>query len=261
MNKTTLPVKHVVITLHRLIKHKQFSLLKTSIPYMLLNLVLTYYLYNNIEHEKLFDSYDFIGLMLLSSVIYIMTCIKVHRIFLLSSQKTNITNTTYFLKRQFRYMGWIFVTGLCCLLVSIPFIFLLFGLVEVMPELLIDNLSLFNCVTLLIILPIGYFFIRWSMVFPATAIDKNDNSLEWSWSLTKGLGFQAYLLMSIVPITLMIIQILFSTFDSLLARLIYSLTATLSLIIEIGLLSIIFEYLQQDRVHQSPRENEHLLMQ
>lgn len=138
----------------------------------------------------------------LSAPFYVLFATVCHRIVILGSASLPSVLGVFWTERETRFFGW----TIALILVSWGF-----GLVVGLVALLMP-ISLFGLQTpwlpfALIGLITAYFYLRLSMVFPATAVDQR-TSIEDTWYLTAGHGFR---IMGAIGLPAIAVAVVFST--------------------------------------------------
>ena len=179
-------------------------------------------------------------LFLLSLVMAIVGC---HRIFLLESNIVEESNLFTWTGNEIKYIGWLIFIGLCTFLVSIPFTFILIPFMLSSYEIFFENQFVVFAVIALFNIPIYYIASRWSLVLPSSAIGIHGKSLTWSWELSSNNGWRLTLLIGFLPFIIDIIFSLLPTYDSILFNLLQEALWLIVGVIEIGLLSLSYNFL------------------
>ncbi len=95
------------------------------------------------------------------------------------------------------------------------------------------------------ITPYLYFFSRWSLVLPATAIDETfDMSL--SWSLSKGNGIRLMFLLGLIPVITNQLLELTLNYDSILFKIFLVIIGVVISVFEIAILSLSYRLLSEN---------------
>ena len=103
----------------------------------------------------------------------------------------------------------------------------------------------FNWVKLLLMLPFGYLLGRFSLVFPATAVDVT-TSIKWSWVATKNNGIRMLILIGGIPwISTIFLGLLWRENGTMFEYVFLSILGYLVFAVEIFILSIAFRELHR----------------
>ena len=168
-----------------------------------------------------------------------------HRIFLMQSQDVEDTKAIRWSMRETRFAGWWLAVSLCTVLLAIPFSFLIVPFVTKCTSEFTQNTTIIYTLSTLVNVPIYYLFCRWSMVFPATAIDQRDRSLGWSWELSKGHSLRLFALIGGIPMATNIALSFLPSADNIVFALMHQTIWLAVGAIEICLLSLSYEMLSR----------------
>lgn len=169
-------------------------------------------------------------------VVYTALAISVHRLLLNAEQPA----LRYWRMREVRFMGWVLF-----LVVIFTLIFAVLG--GFISKLGGAQFELFKgdwtatLVFLLISIPGAYICARFSMLLPATALDRKPK-LAWAWALTKGSGLKLTVLLWIIPFVFPYLYADWET-DTPLYYLAVNVVVSMFTALEIALLSVAFKTL------------------
>lgn len=183
------------------------------------------------------------GVYLFTLVLAVVRC---HRIFLMDEvdvKKTSVYSWTY---RETRFITWWVYNIICISILALPLLFVMPVIVEgfITPA---SPLYVYLFVSIILWSPFAYVLARWTLILPATAIDKVNLSFAWAWDLSMGNGLRLTMLIGILPmLTNLIFQLVRS--DSLLYAYLVNSIWLIVCVIEIGLLSLSYAYLKKNEV-------------
>ena len=239
------------------------ALLRLGAPFIFCSLLDSIFFREIFNTEKNFDITMIIGLILLSVAMIltgIMAAVGCHRVFLMNSEDVKETKMLRYLGREARFLVW----GIIYYLFSfigfsiMPLInycieqYLVSAPAPKDPNFLIYFRFLWEQYNelysfLLLIFPFlfSYVIARCSMVFPATAIDKRDKTLVWSWHLTVGNGWRLALLLYILPYTISYLANMLPEIDSVIYNFFLGVAWLVIGAVLIGFLSLSYSFLCQ----------------
>lgn len=148
-----------------------------------------------------------------SALIFVILAVYCHR----SILKRAIDGEDYlrfvFTRRERKFFSWSIALFFLAALLTVPIMMVLLSLVFLTNELYPNSLwgspfMVFGLPNLWIV-PLYYVIGRWSLIFPALAVDC-DTTLGWSWRQTKGNGWHMFILVGFLPG----IAIIFGTYSS-----------------------------------------------
>lgn len=124
---------------------------------------------------------------------FIVTC---HRLILLGDESVARFGPLKWTWRETRFVGWFVAIVACIILISIPAGFLLSLVLLPFGEFsaYLDESWASN----LLLAPFLYVMARWSLVIPATAVDKRPD-LRWAWRCSHGNGWRLALVVWLLP--------------------------------------------------------------
>lgn len=180
--------------------YSQFNILiKYATPLIIIQAILILSGNDNLisvfKEDSMIDNIT--GMDVLGFIIYIliliMTIISCHRIFLLNNESIKNTKVLRWEYRELRYVGWALVIGIIMFLIQ----FVLGIIIAVLGVTILEN----HLITMgIIIFLIGsYFSSRLSLLFPATAVDNEENNVEYVWRISKDNSLRLMLLITILP--------------------------------------------------------------
>jgi len=193
-------------------------------------------------------------LVLASVLSLVMAIVGCHRIFLLGPDIVEESSLLNWTGNEIKYIGWWVLIWLCTALIGLPFMIIFMPFIASSAENLFDNQVMFFTVIGLINIPIYYVVSRWSLVLPSSAIDKHGKSLTWSWGISSGNGWRLTLLIGFLPYVMDIIFSLLPTYESIIFALFHGLVWIVVGVIEIGLLSLSYNFLVNNEITENPDE-------
>ncbi len=140
---------------------------------------------------------------LISMMLYILFAITCHRLVILPDEAVPKFGMLGWGKREFRFTGLAIALPLVYIL-SFFIIMFLMGLLSELKISLSDfsggegSLSGIFLTMILCHIPSTYFFSRFSLLFPATAVDE-DRNIEWAWTVSKKNGWRLFIVVGILP--------------------------------------------------------------
>jgi hypothetical protein len=178
---------------------------------------------------------------LLYAPFYAIFAVTCHRVIILGPSHIPSTSGIYWSSRELRFIGWMLAVAI---LASVgAFIASLFTFI--VPDYVVGFRVpwLGSVVGYFVVM---YFVVRFSLVFPAAAVD-NRTSLADSWNATSGNGAILALALTVpLLITLMIFSALDAAFlgnDGFLISIPYNLIGFVFLAFEIGVLSVAYKHI------------------
>jgi len=233
MSNEKLPIKEIFYESLTLVKNNYVSLFKASLSYVIIVFSYHFYALSYVDFENLdFDMLSFF-LLVLTFFTFVLVSVKFHRIFLLDEVENPFL--IRWTSRENSFFGRWVVVFICSSLIAVPLVLLfenfIFSYIE-------DTYSTIN--SLILEITISYFIARFSLVLPATAINEKENSLKWSWRLSKNNSLRLFLLLGILPILSMTIFTLLSEEEYMIFNL---LTTVLIMPFEICFLSLSYNFL------------------
>lgn len=124
-----------------------------------------------------------------------------HRVFILGRESMSDIGFLSWSSREMRFIGWWIGVGICVGIIITPFMLLVFPIASsIFIDTDQDSIDLHvRGLMFLINLPIAYFIGRWSLVFPATAVDERP-SLKWAWDISKSNSWRLMVLIGLLPV-------------------------------------------------------------
>lgn len=165
--------------------------------------------------------------------VYTMLAISVHRLLL----NTELPSMRYWRMRETRFLGWLLILYGCFKLVFMGF-GIVFFLISGKPFELFGSSWIVSLVFLLMSMPGAYICARFSMLLPATALDRKPN-FAWTWALTKAHGFRLMILLWVIPFVFSFLYSGWQT-DTPLIYLALNLVLSTLTAFEVALLSVAF---------------------
>ena len=241
MNDNKLPIQEIFYNSFTLIKNNSNKLIKVAIPYIIVALFYNLYIYYYVDIENFsFDIY-ILSQLIISMSFFIILSVRFHRIFLLSSNEIENSLRFRWTSRETKFFGrWIMIM-LC--LVPIVILFIVFGVFVFSNVEEVDYSSQGVLIDLFIMAPMYYFIARFSLVLPASAIDKKETSLKSSWKLSKGNGLRLFFILAILPILSSLILTFFPIDENIVYSLINVVITTGIMPFEICFLSLSYIFL------------------
>ncbi len=254
-----IPVRNIFFDVLELPRKNFLPLLKFGSPLILVLVAL--FIVSAMFEEELEAVKDLsllnYSIAITSSLIFcavlVMAVVGCHRTFLMNSQEINQTKIIRFSIRELKFVGWWMIIAILASIVYLPFVMTLsvFGTLYDMTE----GGNLFLLVVMILEIPLYYVIARVSLVLPATAIDKRNKSMLWSWRLSTGNGWRLTFLVAIVPLSVEYILSLIPSDESL----IYTVaTFAIWLIIgvmEVGFLSLSYAFLARHELDGNTSTN------
>ncbi len=179
-------------------------------------------------------------LFLVSLVMAIIGC---HRIFLMDRSEVEKMKFFGWTGNELRYAGWWVLIGLCAGLITLPFM-LLIPIMTPLFNRLFENQDVLDILLVVVNLPIYYVASRWALILPSSAIGIHEKTFSWSWQLSDGNGWRLTFLIGFLPVTLELMLGLLPTFDSIFYSLFVGFIWLIVGVIETGLLSLSYSYLE-----------------
>jgi len=246
MENNKLPIKEIFHESITLVKNNYKALFKAAILYIIIGLIINIYDYMYLDLENFVLDIPSLILTALLWFTFILTSVRFHRIFLLSEMDNSSFLKWSTIESKFfgRWIVIILSSGLIATPVLIIFSFfsISYGYEET------DSI-----LGIIMMIPMYYFISRFSLVLPATAINDKENSLKWSWNLSKGNAIRLFLLLTALPI----LPMAFFTFLPVLENIGYSLISIILTILilpfEICFLSLSYKFLMEAH-NQNPEE-------
>lgn len=194
------------------------------------------------------DGYPFLLAMLFAIAAVggvVMSIVGCHRVFLMSQDEVNNTKPFRWSGREWRFVGWWVVMGICVFLVMLPISMIVMPFVISTLDLQSESHYLLVIVMVLINLPAYYLISRWSLMLPATAVDQRPD-MTWAWELSSGNGLRLTVLIGLFPILVDVIFEFLPAMDSVIYALLIVPIWLIVATIEIGILSLSYRWLVAD---------------
>ena len=190
-------------------------------------------------------------------VIIMLLALSCHRVVLISDDEVSILHRLGILPwswREIRFLGWGLLVSLYTYILF-PMAALAFILVVYfLPENILDSVKAFPIFRMLIfshipmlttLLCISYLVARWSLILPATAVDKR-LTLSEAWNLATGNGWRLTIIVGILPFCFgMLGLFFFHDNDSTILSITISIISYLLLTVEITALSLAYKFLSK----------------
>lgn len=218
-------------------KKKQF-LNVLLIPLVVLTLLSTYLYYR--EDELSLLHYLPIGIIqLLFFSIFAITC---HRLVIIGDESVPRFGISKWTPRETRFVGWSIGLGLLLILIGSISGAIVFMVVEVLFDDYMNELDN-HFLTIAVMLPAAYLIAKFSLVYPATAIDERPD-MQWSWDITRNNGWRVTIVVWLLPLVFGYLQGLILREDATLLEVtIISLLGMTLLVVEIVALSLVYQEL------------------
>ena len=187
----------------------------------------------------------FIGIIFCISLV--MAIVGCHRIFLIGPCVVEDEKLFNWTGNEVKYAGWWILISICVGLIAIPFSIVVMPFIGSLKGTLIEKGAIFFLLIGLVNAPIYYFAARWSLVLPSSAIGRHGNSLTWSWRLSEGNGWRLTLLVGIFPFIINTLFTLLPEYESVFYALFCGAVGLVAGVVEIGLLSLSYAFLAQER--------------
>ena len=241
MNEAKLPIIEIFYESITLVKNNYLALINAALSYIIIALILNVYGFFNESAGNSDLSAPLLILMALSTFTFILASVKFHRIFLLNEVTSSLYSRWTLVESRF-LMRWIVIT-LYMAIIMIPFLIIQLTLLTLNME--DPGPYLMEILIPLMMIPMHYFIIRLSLVLPATAIGEKENSIIWSWKLSKGNSIRLFLLLGTLPLMVIFIFNLFLSDDNILYNLSEIIMTILIMPFEICFLSLSYKFLME----------------
>ncbi|OHY95424.1 sugar transporter [Vibrio rotiferianus] len=179
----------------------------------------------------------FITTFLLYPLVAAMAAVRIHRIYLACEYMRSALDVMRLSMRELRFIGWWILFALAMgLIIALPIFLVTFFIIVDGGE--ISSLAL-EVITLVLSVP-GYWVLsRWSLVLPATALDREPRSLGDAWRQSRPFNKQIFVLMGLIPLLVgTLSQLVFAEFSHLLAMIVSGVIFGLFGAYQIALLSL-----------------------
>lgn len=221
-------------------KENQSSIFN-SLKYPGLGILLTAII--STEEFRLLD----IPLIILELYFYFIFVVRCHRLFLLNESPESIRGALLWDKRNttFMFTSFALVFGL-----GVMFIPTIMFASPIGKHFVFRDDS-FMYLVYLTSIPFGYMFSRLSLVFPAIAVDEQ-NDFQRAWLISKGNGWKLFFLISIIPLTTSFIIEAINN-EEILFNFVTALLGVFVLVFEIVILSNSYRILE--RINKIPNKS------
>ena len=158
----------------------------------------------------------FITTFLLYPLVAAMAAVRIHRIYLAREYMRSALDVMRLSMRELRFIGWWILFGLSMMFtLALPIFIVTFLYAAEGGE--ASELT-FTIITLLASIPGHWILSRWSLVLPATALDREPRSLGDAWRQSKPYNKQIFVLMGLIPLLVGAVnQFIFAEFNHILA--------------------------------------------
>ena len=180
--------------------------------------------------------------------VFILFAITCHRYILLGDNGIAKFGIIEWRWREWRYVGWAIVAYFYLFVVILLAGMLAVTLSEILPW--SGGAYYYGVISFISVLPGMYVFARLSLVFPATALDRNV-TWDWVWDLTQGNGWRLVFVIGLFPLLLSILPALLVGIHFLLDFMLIIVSIVL-LAVEVTALSLSFKYLVKNVSTESP---------
>ncbi len=196
--------------------------------------------------QDVFNRYDF-ALLLVSIPFYVLFAITCHRIALIGDDDVAAYGHLAWSPRETRFLGWSVVIPMVYLLliIIVPITLgLLYMAIPDFKEFVSDvDESFWQGFLYLLILPCTYIVARFSLIFPAIALDRKVDT-TWAWNLSHHNGWRLTVVVGIMPwVFAFIEELLLRDGATLAEELFVILIGLLLLTVEIVALSFSYKHL------------------
>lgn len=158
----------------------------------------------------------FVTTFLLYPLVAAMAVVRIHRIYLAHEYMHSALDVMRLSMRELRFIGWWILFGLSMMFtLALPIFIVTFLYAAEGGE--ASELT-FTIITLLASIPGHWILSRWSLVLPATALDREPRSLGDAWRQSKPYNKQIFVLMGLIPLIVGAVnQFIFAEFNHILA--------------------------------------------
>jgi len=236
-----LPVKRILILSFQLIKQRPVAFIRMGLPLLLF--ILIFVLSNFFLDKSINFEFGIIYTIFILSIFWftiVMVVVGCHRTFLTNRENIHQIKSFRWQAREWKFVGWGLIVGFFIAILYWIWGFIIFSLGMIQIGSPLTTAIIFQ----VLILPITYLFSRWSLVFPATALEDPDASIADAWLLSDENGWRLTFLIIVVPF---IFDLLFSIVmqpNSLIWSIIMIAIWLVIAVYQIGLLSLSYAFLK-----------------
>lgn len=190
-------------------------------------------------------------LYFLYSIFFTILAITCHRIILLGEESVPAYGLIRWSKRELKFLGWTVIVQFVYLLTMVLITAVTFTITT---NVLSGNINStttnevsdwFKWIAFVSAIPAIYVLARFSLVFPATAIDKQAD-LVWSWQKTRGNGWRMFVVVGALPWLLSFVSGLFWRENAAAPEVVLLIIASyLVFVVEISALSLSYKELRE----------------
>jgi hypothetical protein len=232
-----LPVIEIIIhTLSIFWKSKTSIIAALIIPYIVMGLIEILQPYIVIKMGRLMG----FALTLLSSLVYALFAVSCHRIILLGSSAIPKFGLIIPSMREIRFFCW--GVGIAIIIFIVTFVMIIpLSFMKFIPK---------SILVILILLPIFYVMARFTLIFPAVAVDQHP-SLNWAWDRSRDNGWRLFVILFIPSASIFIMNHFTADQSSILLNGFITLLTFLFTVFGIILLSLSYKELCLEENHSA----------
>jgi hypothetical protein len=184
-------------------------------------------------------------LYILYAALFTLFAVICHRLVLLDPGSVALVMAPRWSRRETRFIFFIVAVSLVSTTVAAILMTLLFNMF--LSHAFVDPSSTwFGWLDASVKIPVFYLFARFSLVFPATAIDRKVN-LQWSWALTRNNGWRLFVVVSVLPwIISQVVSLLYRGEASALEIILLTVLGSALLAVEVAALSLSYRELTKE---------------
>lgn len=149
----------------------------------------------------------FLILAMISLMPYVLFSVTCHRLLLIENTGVPEYGMLTWTRREWWFLAYLILLPLVYSLVNMFFVPLTFGLIKEFQNNINEYQAVFGEIdfnqglTYLINTTATYIFARFSLIYPATAIDR-DIDVDWAWKISKGNGWRLLIVVGVLPLAL-----------------------------------------------------------
>ena len=198
--------------------------------------------------QLFFGSLSFL-IQLLPYIVFAITC---HRLALMGDDSVPAYGMLTWTLREWRYMGWLVVLTLVCMLIS--YVINSFYVSRMISEIEAgappESFQTFSRWNYLVYIPVLYVFSRLSVLYPAIALDQPIEA-RWAWQSTARNGWRMTLIVGILPWLLFYgVALLFRENATFVEYLVLKIIGFFLLAVEVVALSFSYKHLFENQEAQ-----------
>jgi len=242
MEDQKLPLTEIMLRSVLLLQQHALSLIKFALPFICTLIFIDIYFNSNaLTTDTIFSIRNLI-ILILYALSATLAAIGAHRLFLLPKETAEEMGILHWSARENQFLTKIILITLFAIIITIiPSI--LYGII--LGRLELGEYANSILISFLSTAPMYYFFARWGLVLPSTAIDSPKRDFGWAWQLSKGHSLRLFLLLGAIPMIMSSILSLLPESDNLVITILYSLIWLPIAAFELCLLSLSFSYLSK----------------